>query len=215
MVHRLRQCIADLLNARDQNIFLANQVVATNMFKVMLNYYVLGRTFVKAADFGDTQEQMQHYQPLMTAIHQCITTIPKDAPEHIFTRLVDDIELALFTTLTPVLPLFKTIEPLNIRLELEGESFLNKDIVGFLNSFAVINVLPQDSSVAPDVILCSIDNYDKVYNLLHLGAGKLDPEPTIIHWSNQSEDTTLLNLLGRINELANAKAARLAHRTDE
>ncbi|WP_462399548.1 helix-turn-helix domain-containing protein [Lacticaseibacillus pantheris] len=209
LVHQLRECIAQLLSAQQRDVFLSNQVVETNMYKAVLNYYVLEAPVVKVSDFSENRYQMKQYQQLLDAIHASIMSIPKDEPEHVFVRLAQGIEESVFTTMAPILPMFKTVEPLKVRVELESESFLNKDIIGFLNSFAVIKVLPPNSPVPPDVILCSIDHYDRVYALTHATVPVGDHQPTIIYWGNRSEDTDLLHILERVGKLADDKAAAI------
>ncbi|KRM54852.1 helix-turn-helix domain-containing protein [Lacticaseibacillus sharpeae] len=184
----------------------ADKVLLTNLYKVAFLYYIMDGTFVKPSDFADTTDLFASAHELIDQIDTFIAQIPKADETHLFSRYQPDLVKSIFTVLIPDLADFHTAPRLNVKLEMEAQSFITKDMLNFLKDSSVIRIMNSDTQEVPDLIITSVPNITGMYDNMN-GHDSVDSGVPTFYWGSDNHDQDLYNLLKQLTMKAHAKAA--------
>lgn len=182
----------------------ADKVLYTNLYKVTFLYYVMDGTFVNPSDFTDTTELLESGAPLVEKITNYIEELPKSDECHLFSRYLPSLAKSLFTVLIPDLADFETKPRLNVKLEMEAQSFITRDMLNFLKDASTIRILNSDTQEIPDLIITSMPNVTGMYDDMN-GRASVDSGVPTFYWGADNHDADLYNLMKQLTIRAEQK----------
>ncbi|WP_127849784.1 helix-turn-helix domain-containing protein [Lacticaseibacillus hulanensis] len=194
---------ADLENPEALHL-RADKVLMTNMYKVVFLYYVMDGNFVKPSDFADTSELLESGAPLLKKITDYIEGLPKTDECHLFHRYLPAIAQSLFTVFIPELADFYTTPTLNVKLEMEAQSFITRDMLNYLRDSSTIRIMNSDTQEVPDLIITSVPNVTGMYDVLN-GRPSVDSGVPTFYWGTDNHDADLYNLFKQLTIKAEEK----------
>lgn len=185
----------------------SDQSLRTNLYRVVYTYYVINGTFIKASDFSDASEYSASGDLLRAQIQQYIHHIFQHAPERIFKRYLPEITESIFFVLLPDYEDFHPHALLQVRLEVEVQGIITRDMLDYMQGMGMIHVLP-DNSVAPaDVVITSSPNLNQMLAVMNGHLTAPTHRPHILYWGTENTEADLYSLLSKLRHLAAAKAA--------
>jgi hypothetical protein len=185
----------------------SDQSLRTNLYRVVYTYYVINGTFIKASDFSDASEYSASGDLLRAQIQQYIHHISQHAPERIFKRYLPEITESIFFVLLPDYEDFHPHALLQVRLEVEVQGIITRDMLDYMQGMGMIHVLP-DNSVAPaDVVITSSPNLNQMLAVMNGHLTAPTHRPHILYWGTENTEADLYSLLSKLRRLAAAKAA--------
>jgi hypothetical protein len=185
----------------------SDQSLRTNLYRVIYTYYVINGTFIKASDFSDVSDYQVSGAPLRAQIRNFIHSIPQSAPERVFKRYLPDITNSIFFVLLPDYEDFQPQALLQVRLDLEIQGIITRDMLDFMQGLGLINVLPDNSVAKADVVITSSQNLAKMLRTMNGELVARADQQKIIYWGSENSDDDLYSLLTKLRRLAAAKAA--------
>lgn len=182
-------------------------VLRTNLYRVAYSYFVINGTFIKASDFSDREEYDATGDDLLKAITTFIQNLPNASPARVFKRFLPDIAHSIFFVLLPDYEDFEPQALLQVRVELEIQGIITRDMLDFLQGLGILSILPDNSPAPADVIITSSPNLTNMVATMngHFTAQTDATGPTIMYWGSENTDADLYTLVRKLRNMANAK----------
>lgn len=204
---QLLQALTDPLEPFQRLRVRSDQSLRTNLYRVVYTYYVINGTFIKASDFSDVTEYNASGDLLRKQIRNFIHHIPQHAPGRIFKRFLPDIAESIFFVLLPDYEDFHPHALLQVRLEIEIQGIITRDMLDFMQGLGLIHILPDNSAAPADVVITSSPNLTQMMATMSGHLISADEQPNTIYWGSDNTDDDLYSLLSKLRSMADAKAA--------
>jgi len=188
-LHRLVNYAKPFLREPDQTI-LTNPVLATNIARVVLNYYLLDGEYVKILDFFNPVRPGYEQTRLLDFLNEFVETLPHTGAYASLYKVRHQIVHMLYYLLIPYLRSFKWNELVKVKLLNGLDDLATTDMVLFLKDMNMVEILDDAAAIdTADLVIAAVDD------VAEFQAFNPDlPHPLILNWHFDASESDFYQL---------------------
>nr|WP_276580263.1 helix-turn-helix domain-containing protein [Lacticaseibacillus parakribbianus] len=167
-------------------------VLSINLHRMALSCYVADGAFAKRLDFLRRPEQDADNGRLPQLIRRYFNGLTPGDPASVFHQYYPCLHRDLYSVIAPEFPVLNADHMLNIAVFVDSGTFVNRDLMQFLNGLDFVRLLVPDPKHRPDLIITALS--DTGILRAYYGEAAL-AHIQLVQWATDADDNDFFHLM--------------------